>query len=107
MKVGGTVDREGLNRRVLDVEPSDCRVGQAVGSEELGLRLAAITSLAIPPIGSSSIDKVAARTTHLNPTSRDRDQRTSPCFVAESSCALENNLGEVSNFRSMFVTGRT
>lgn len=58
-EVGGSVDVEGLDRRVLDVEVHDDRVGERVGVEELGLGFAAVAALAVPPGGTVAVDDVA------------------------------------------------
>jgi hypothetical protein len=56
-----------------------------VGIEELGLGLAAVGALSIPPTGTvGSLDGDIG--------SRDLDERTAPLFVTESSGALEDNL---------------
>lgn len=52
------LDAKGLHGSVLDIESSDGRVVQAMGVEELGLRLAAVGALPIPPASAATVDGV-------------------------------------------------
>lgn len=52
----GAVDAEDLHGGVLDVDVLDLGVGQAVSVEELGLGLAAVGSLAVPPAGTITVE---------------------------------------------------
>jgi hypothetical protein len=49
------VDTYRLNGRVLDVEIGDCRIDKAMSIEELGLGLASIAPLTIPPEGTIAV----------------------------------------------------
>lgn len=49
---------ESLHGCVLDVQAGDGRVLQLVGVEELGLVLAAVGSLGVPPSGSVTVDEM-------------------------------------------------
>lgn len=49
---------ESLDGGVLDVQAGDGRVLQLVGVEELGLVLAAVGSLGVPPSGSVTVDEM-------------------------------------------------
>lgn len=49
------VDADSLDRGVLDVQVVEDRVSQAVGGEELGLLLATVSTLAVPPAGTVSV----------------------------------------------------
>lgn len=51
-----TVDADGLDGRVLDVEVGDGRGGEAMRGEELGLRHTAGAALAVPVFGPASIE---------------------------------------------------
>lgn len=50
------IDAEDLDGRVLDIDVLDLRIDHLVGREELGLRLAAVTALSVPPAGTISIE---------------------------------------------------
>jgi hypothetical protein len=60
--------------------------------EELGLRLATIGSLTIPPALSSTVDSVIGSTSNNDVGTRDLNQRSIPFFVSESGLAVEDNL---------------
>jgi hypothetical protein len=49
------VDTYRLNGRVLDVEIGDCGIDKAMSIEELGLGLASIAPLTIPPEGTIAV----------------------------------------------------
>lgn len=51
-----TVDAEDLHRGVFDVDVLNLGVTQFMGVEELGLLLAAVASLAVPPAGAISVE---------------------------------------------------
>lgn len=55
-KIRRPVNAEHLHRRVLDVDTADRGRGQIMGVEELGLRLAAIAALAIPPTTAVTVE---------------------------------------------------
>lgn len=55
LNVGGAIDGEDLNGRVLDGQSLDDRVGHRVRVEELGLLLAAVRALGVPPTGTVTI----------------------------------------------------
>ena len=54
-EIGGSINTEDLNRGILDVDTLDRGRGQVMGIEELGLRLAAIAALSIPPSAAVAI----------------------------------------------------
>jgi hypothetical protein len=103
------VDGETLDGGVLDVESGDGGRGHGVGVEELhrsvedqekleqptylGLRLATVGTLAVPPLGTGTVDNVASGTNDLDVGSRDRDERTLPLLVAECGGTLEGHGG--------------
>ena len=61
------VNRESLNRGVLNVEASDRRrSSQGVSVEELGLGLSSVRALSVPPFCTLSVDQVARRTLDNN-----------------------------------------
>lgn len=55
LNVGGAVDGEDLNGRVLDSQSLDDRVRHRVGVEELWLRLSTVRALGVPPTGTVTI----------------------------------------------------
>lgn len=87
-----SLDTEGLHRGVLDIEAGDARVIQAVRVEELGLGLAAVCALGVPPPRSVAVNDVAGFARHLDVLSGHPDQRALPFFVPEGGLALENDL---------------
>lgn len=110
---GGTVNTEGLDRRVLDAQALDPGVGERVGVEEpllfpsvsrcglivgshpvvhsLGLRLSTVATLAVPPSGTTAIDNVTRGTLDSDLLSGDRDQGALPLLVAERSSTGEGD----------------
>lgn len=91
-KAIGIVDAEDLDGGVLDIDILDLGVDHLVGSEELGLSLAAVGSLAIPPAGTISIEDSARSSLDSNVSSGDGDQGTVPFLVAEGGLSLEDDL---------------
>jgi hypothetical protein len=90
------VDAHGLDRSVLDVEIVDSRrASQAVSSEELGLDLAAVASLAVPPTGTVRVELCTAGTGDGNILALDLQQWTSPLLVAPGSGTLKDNLNRI------------
>ncbi len=91
-KAIGAVDAEDLNGGVLDRDALDLGVDQFVGIEELGLLLAAVTPLAIPPAGSIAIENGTGGSPDSDIGPGDGDQGARPFLVAEGSGSLEDNL---------------
>jgi hypothetical protein len=58
----------------------------------LGLGLASIATLSVPPLGTSGVDDMTSSTIDRDVGTRDGDQWTFPLFVSERSRALEGNL---------------
>lgn len=103
LKVGGVVDGEDLNRRVLDCKALDDGVVQLVGIEELRLGLATVGALGVPPAGSIAV-KSGISAVNGDGITSDADERALPLLIAESRCALEDNLGallEVAQVKSL------
>jgi len=63
-----------------------------VGVEELWLGLAAVAAFAVPPAGTTAIQFVAAGTSDGDVGPGNGDERAVPLLVAESGCALEDDL---------------
>lgn len=90
------IDTDSLNGSVLDVEVVDNgRAGQTVGSEELGLGLATVTSLSIPPAGTVWVELRTAGTGHSDILALNLQQRTCPLLVAPSSGTFKDNLEQI------------
>lgn len=87
-----SIDADSLNRRVGDFQVGDRGIGQVMGVEELGLGLAAVASLAIPPAGAIGIENGTAGAGDLDAAAFDLQERASPLFVAPGRCALEDDL---------------
>lgn len=66
-----------------------------MGVEELGLRLAAVGALTVPPLGTVTVNNVAGGTLDGDLGTGHRDQRTLPLLVAEAGGALKCNGGSV------------
>jgi hypothetical protein len=62
IEVGSRVDAHELDWRILDVQALDAGLLQGVGIEELGLGLATVGPLSIPPLGAVAINDVARGT---------------------------------------------
>ena len=59
----------------------------------LGLRLAAVASLAIPPLSTICVNDMASGANDFDVGSRNRDERALPLLVAEGGGALEGDGG--------------
>ena len=94
-EASGTVDRETLNRGVLDVQVVDRGRGHGVGSEEFGLLLATVGALAVPPLRTVTVDNVTRSTVDGDLVTRDGDKRTRPLLVAEAGGTLESDGGSI------------
>ena len=70
----------------------DDGVGHLVGVEHLGLGLATVRALGVPPTGSISV-KSGTSAVDGDVVTRDRDKRTLPLLVAEGGGALEDDVG--------------
>jgi hypothetical protein len=63
-----------------------------VGAEELGLLLAAVAALGIPPALALAVDDVAGSAVDGELVASEGDEGTLPLLVAEGGLALEGNL---------------
>lgn len=91
-QVGDAVDAESLDGGVQDVEVLDVGVLERVSAEELGLGLAAVASLGVPPSLTLAVDGVTGSTLNEEVGTSEGDQRTFPLLVAEGSLSLEDDL---------------
>jgi hypothetical protein len=92
-QIGSRVDAHKLNRRVHKLKTGDGRRFQGVRVEELGLGLATVGSLSVPPACSTAVDFVPRCSGHCDGGAGNGDQRTTPLFVTKCSGAFEDNLG--------------
>jgi hypothetical protein len=68
------------------------RRGEAVRGEELGLRLAAVAALTVPPAGAVGVQCRARRTLDLDVFAGYLQQGPCPLLVAPGCLALEDDL---------------
>ena len=94
-EVGSTVDAEALDRGVLDIQVGDGGLLHGVGIEELGLGLAAVGALAVPPLGAIAVDDMSRCSLDGDLGARDGDQGTGPLLVAEGGGTLEDDGGSI------------
>ena len=88
-----TVNADSLDGGVLNVEIGDAGgTGQVVGVEELGLGLAAVGSLAVPPAGPLGVQLGAAGTLDSDILALDLQERTVPLLVTPGGLTLEDDL---------------
>lgn len=87
-----TIYTDGLDGCVLNIKVGDRRRSEIVSSEELGLRLATVATLAIPPTGAVWVQNRAAGTLDGDTIALNLEQRARPLLVTPSSCTLENDL---------------
>jgi hypothetical protein len=69
----------------------DDRVRHGVSIEELGLRLAAVGALGVPPARSVAIES-SSGTIDSERVTRDGDKRAGPLLVSEGGSALEDDM---------------
>lgn len=86
------VDADSLDGRVLDVQVRDARVGQRVRGEELGLRLAAVAALRVPPAGSVGVQLRTGGSLDGDAVALDLEEGAFPFLVAPGGGALEDDL---------------
>jgi len=69
------------------------RSGQAVGVEELGLGLAAVAALAVPPASTITVEDTAGSTSNGDRSTGDADEGAFPLLVAKGGGTLEDDVG--------------
>lgn len=84
--------RNRLHRRVLDVQVLDVRALQLVRVHELGLGLAAVRALAVPPALTLGVDHGARGSSESDALTAEADEGALPLLVAEGGGALEGDL---------------
>lgn len=93
-KTRGRVDGENLDWGVQDLDVVDGGLAlQGVSVEELWLGLSTVGTLAIPVLGSVTIENASGGTGNSDVSSGDGDERTGPLFVTEGGSTLEDNVG--------------
>lgn len=92
VQISGRVDAHELDGRVLDLQSGDRRLLERMGVEHLGLGLAAVAALAVPPLGATAINDMARSARNRDVCTGDRDERARPLLVSERSSSLENDL---------------
>ena len=92
----GSLDTDGLDGSVLDVDALEGRVLNIVDVHELGLGLATVGALAVPPAGTVTVDDTAVGHGDSQVLTTEADQGTLPFLVAERSGTLEGDLAGVS-----------
>ena len=73
----------------------DDRVLHRVSVEELGLGLAAVRALGVPPARTITVESSTGAIDSERVT-RDRNKRAIPLLVSEGSSALEDDMGSLS-----------
>lgn len=66
--------------------------------EELGLGLAAVRALGVPPASTITVES-STSTVDSERVTRDGDKRASPLLVSKGGSALENDMGALSKRR--------
>lgn len=94
-QVGDAVDAESLDRGVENVQVLDVGVLEGVGAEELGLCLAAVAALAIPPSLTLAVDGVSRRSLDEQVVTGEGDERALPFGIAEGGLALEDDVSAI------------
>lgn len=92
----GSLDTDGLDGSILDVDALEGRVLNVVDVHELGLGLATVGTLAVPPAGTVTVDDSAVGHGDGQILTTEADQGTLPFLVSEGSGALEGDLDGVS-----------
>lgn len=101
------VDADGLDGRVPDVDVGDGgRAGQGVRGEELGLRLAAVAALAVPPARAVGVEQGPARPLDGDVLSLDLQERAGPFLVPPCRGPLKDDLwNEIRRLADWLETG--
>jgi hypothetical protein len=73
----------------------DDRVGHRVSVEELGLGLAAVRALGVPPASTITIESSTGAIDSERVT-RDGNKRALPLLVSKGGSALEDDMGSLS-----------
>jgi hypothetical protein len=87
------LDAEALDGGVVDLQTDDVGLVQLVGGEELGLLLAAVASLAVPPTSTSAVNLGTGVLLDGDAGTGHGDQGAGPFFVTEGGGAIEDDSG--------------
>lgn len=88
----GVIDTDGLDGCVFNIQVRDRRRSEIMSRKELGLRLATVGSLAIPPTGAVWIQNGTTGTLDSDIIALNLEQGARPLLVAPSSCTLKDDL---------------
>lgn len=86
------LDGDGLDGGVLDVKTGDLGVVEVVGVEELGLGLAAVGSLTVPPLGAVAVEDGVGGLGHGDVLTGDTEKGSIPLLVLPGGGSLEGDL---------------
>jgi hypothetical protein len=86
------LDAEAMDGGVVDLQTDDVRLVQLVGREELGLLLAAVATLAVPPTSTITLNLTTRVLLDGNAGSGRGDQGALPFLVAEGGGTVEDDL---------------
>lgn len=86
------IDTNRLDGGVLDIQRVNGRRDKIMGIEEFWLRLAAVATLPVPPIGAVAIEIGATCASNGDAGAFDLEQRAVPFFVTPSRLAFEDHL---------------
>ena len=88
----GSLDTDGLDGGVLDVDALEGGVLNIVDVHELGLGLATVGALAVPPAGAVTVDDGAGGLGDGDVLTAEADQGTLPFLVAKGGGTLKGDL---------------
>lgn len=88
----GAINRDSLNRRVVDVQIRNGRVGKVVCIKEFGLGHAARAALAVPVVLTIAVEDGARGTFDGDAVAFDLEQGAIPLGVFPGGLALKNDL---------------
>lgn len=86
------LDAEAMDGGVVDLQAGDVRLVQLVGREELGLLLATVASLAVPPTSTITVNLSTRVLLDGNTGSGRGNQGALPFLVAEGGGTVEDDL---------------
>lgn len=101
-----SIDTDSLDGCVLDVEVRDCRVGEIMGIEELGLGHTTIASFAVPPAGSITVEVRISCTLDGDASAGDLEQGSVPFFVTPGCLTFEDDLSNLVSTRDRKIAFR-
>ena len=91
-KTTATINADGLNRRIQDIQVVDFRIGKTVRVEELRLGLSTVAALAVPPSGAIRVQRCRRRSRDGDGSAFYLEKRAIPLLVTPSRCSFEDDL---------------